>query len=946
MAKPVKVWLPAFMRFISLIRITSKECPEPVPIVPYEGQKRFLRELVAGLNGDVHHFTVLKSRQLGISTILLALDIFWLYMHPGLQGALICDTAQNLEIMRGTITEMLESLPPRYRVPIRSHNRTGLVLANGSRLQYMSAGKNKNSGLGRSRALNYVHATECSSWGDQKGLDSLLHALAEQNPNRLYVFESTALGYNLFHDMWEEAKSDARQRAIFIGWWSKDTQQIARDDEDFERWWGEQPYLTEEEAKTAKIVEAEYGWRITEEQWAWYRRKSFNAKDEHSLLEEQPSTEHEAFQATGNSFFSLKKITADMDFLSHNQVAYTGYKYTLGKRFLQMRMEETKIPDEVDLKVWENPVEGAKYVLGVDPAYGRDEDKDRSTIEVWRCFADKLVQVAEYSTPMPETRHVAWVMAHLAGCYRDCMINLEITGPGGETLLELNNLKLQMQHDVGQRELVASLNPNWALDQARWYLYHRPDSMGPGYAYAWKCLDLSTPLPTISGWTTMGDVQPGDFLLDESGKPTRVLGCSPVQEGKRCFRVTFDDDSSIVADEEHLWPVYFPARTGGADRIVKTVDLKPGKHAIRRPPALDLPSAYLPIDPYVLGVWLGDGCSTSGTFFASRTDHPAMAANLRACGVELGEPYFQRENLAATTIMGLKVVLRWIGVLGDKHIPQAYLRGSRDQRLALLQGLMDTDGTVGRRANGSAQLSFSTSNKRLADQFCELLRTLGIRPQVTVRDRRLKYRGENVSCATAYQIGFTTADPVFRLPRKRVTQAEGSRPARTRPHRIVSVEGVDSVPVRCVLVDSPSHLFLAGTSMVPTHNTSFENKQRICYRMREFYDLDELIPRSMFLLDEMRTFVQDGGKLAASGSNKDDRVMATALACIAYAEWIKPGMIVLGQTYEAEMKKQAERNRPNLAVIDWIVPNFLENQRRARESREHEDHMLRLLGDS
>lgn len=614
MAKPVKVWLPAFMRFISLIRITSKECPEPVPIVPYEGQKRFLRELVAGLNGDVHHFTVLKSRQLGISTILLALDIFWLYMHPGLQGALICDTAQNLEIMRGTITEMLESLPPRYRVPIRSHNRTGLVLANGSRLQYMSAGKNKNSGLGRSRALNYVHATECSSWGDQKGLDSLLHALAEQNPNRLYVFESTALGYNLFHDMWEEARSDARQRAIFIGWWSKDTQQIPRDDEDFERWWGEQPYLTEEEAKTAKVVETEYGWKITEEQWAWYRRKSFNAKDEHSLLEEQPSTEHEAFQATGNSFFSLKKITSDMDFLSHNQVAYTGYKYTLGKRFLQMRMEETKIPDEVDLKVWENPVEGAKYVLGVDPAYGRDEDKDRSTIEVWRCFADKMVQVAEYSTPMPETRHVAWVMAHLAGCYRDCMINLEITGPGGETLLELNNLKLQMQHDVGQRELVASLNPNWALDQARWYLYHRPDSMGPGYAYAWK--------------------------------------------------------------------------------------------------------------------------------------------------------------------------------------------------------------------------------------------------------------------------------------------------------------------------------------------TSFENKQRICYRMREFYDLDELIPRSMFLLDEMRTFVQDGGKLAASGSNKDDRVMATALACIAYAEWIKPGMIVLGQTYEVEMRKQMERERPQMAVIDWIVPNFLENQRRARESREHEDHMLRLLGDS
>lgn len=612
MAKPTKVWLPAFMRFISLIRITSKECPEPVPIVPYEGQKRFLRELVAGLNGDVHHFTVLKSRQLGISTILLALDIFWLYMHPGLQGALICDTAQNLEVMRQTITEMLESLPPRYRVPIKSHNRTGLVLANGSRLQYMSAGKNKNSGLGRSRALNYVHATECSSWGDQKGLDSLLNALAELNPNRLYVFESTALGYNLFHDMWEDAKSDPTQRGIFIGWWSKDTQQIPETDERFQTWWGEQPYLTEAEEKTAKTVQDEYGWTITPQQWAWYRERAFKAKDEHSLMEEQPSTEHEAFQATGNSFFSLKKISADMDFLTHNQVAYTGYRYTLGKKFLQMRMEETTIPDEVELKIWESPVEGAKYVLGVDPAYGGDEDKDRSTIQVWRCFADRMLQVAEYSTPMPETRHVAWVMAHLAGCYRDCMINLEITGPGGEVLLELNNLKLQMQYG-DQRELAGGLNPSWALDQARWYLYHRPDSMGPGYAYAWK--------------------------------------------------------------------------------------------------------------------------------------------------------------------------------------------------------------------------------------------------------------------------------------------------------------------------------------------TTFENKQRICYRMRELYDLDELLPRSMFLLDEMRTFVQDGGKLAASGSNKDDRVMSTALAVIAYVEWVRPGMIVQGQTYEVEMRKQMERDRPNMKVIDWIVPMHFANQKKDRESREY-DQMMRLLGDS
>jgi hypothetical protein len=254
MAKPVKVWLPAFMRFIELIRITSKDHEGPVPIIPYEGQKRFLKMLTDGLEADVHHFVTLKARQLGISTILLALDIFWLYMNPGLQGALISDTSDNKEIFRQTITEMLESLPPGYRVPIKSHNRNGLVLANGSRLQYMSAGKNKNSGLGRSRALNFVHATECSSWGDQKGLDSLLRALSEQNPNRLYVFESTALGFNLFHDMWEEAKTDTTKQAIFIGWWSKDTYRLERGSSEYQRFWTPRPSLSEEEQATADEV--------------------------------------------------------------------------------------------------------------------------------------------------------------------------------------------------------------------------------------------------------------------------------------------------------------------------------------------------------------------------------------------------------------------------------------------------------------------------------------------------------------------------------------------------------------------------------------------------------------------------------------------------------------------------------------------------------------------
>jgi hypothetical protein len=484
MAAPPEHWLPAFMHFISKIRITSKELEKPTAIIPYDAQTRFLEAMASGLQEDIHHFVCLKARQLGISTILLALDIFWLQMFPGLQGALIADTGDNKETFRETITEMLDSLPAGYKVKVRRHNRNALILANGSRLQYMSAGKAGNTGLGRSRALNFVHATECSSWKDQVGLDSVRAALALENPNRLYIFESTALGFNLFYDIYEEAKDSGIQKAFFIGWWAKEIYRIRENTSEFDRWWNINPELTEEEdALTLEVLE-EYGHQITPEQWAWFRRESFN-KSQSSLHSEFPTTERLAWQSTGFPFFSMNRVNQDQVFIRNQRVTFNGYRYELGEKFLAMKCSPTTTLDDIELRVWEDPKPDGVYVMGVDPAYGRDEWKDRSVISVWRCYSDKIVQVAEYATPWPETRHVAWVMAHLAGCYRNVIINLEITGPGGSVMQELNYLRQQMQYGK-LKEIAADLNPEWALDQARWFLYHRVDSMGPGYMYNWK----------------------------------------------------------------------------------------------------------------------------------------------------------------------------------------------------------------------------------------------------------------------------------------------------------------------------------------------------------------------------------------------------------------------------------------------------------------------------
>jgi hypothetical protein len=106
-------------------------------------------------------------------------------------------------------------------------------------------------------------------------------------------------------------------------------------------------------------------------------------------------------------------------------------------------------------------------------------------VSVWRCFADKLVQVAEYATDVDLTMHAAWVLAHLAGNYEDCIINLEITGPGGLVMQEFTSLRNQL-NDPRYVAAIHNRSLDGFINAARWYLYHRPDSMGKGYVYNFK----------------------------------------------------------------------------------------------------------------------------------------------------------------------------------------------------------------------------------------------------------------------------------------------------------------------------------------------------------------------------------------------------------------------------------------------------------------------------
>jgi replicative DNA helicase len=161
------------------------------------------------------------------------------------------------------------------------------------------------------------------------------------------------------------------------------------------------------------------------------------------------------------------------------------------------------------------------------------------------------------------------------------------------------------------------------------------------------------------------------------------------------------------------------------------------------------------------------------------------------------------------TVQGL---LRTLGVLGSKHIPAAYLRASEAQRRSLLAGLLDTDGTVA----PSGAVQFCVTSRRLAGDSHELVVSLGYRCSLTTKP----VKGRTAASPTAYTLTFSTTDEVFRLERKRLLHKERRSPGRTSERLITAVRPIPSVPVRCVEVDSPDHLYLASRSMVPTHNST------------------------------------------------------------------------------------------------------------------------------
>ena len=350
----------------------------------------------------------------------------------------------------------------------------------------------------------------------------------------------------------------------------------------------------------------------------------------------------------------------------------------------------------------------------------------------------------------------------------------------------------------------------------------------------WKGLPLDTEISTLEGWSTIKDVQEGDTIFDKDGNPTKILHKSEVHHNP-CYKITFDNGDTIVADHEHRWEISFSTSKSSkyhgeyktqvmtTEEIATYLDSISEKRTsyniprIVNPKPIKLENKELPIDPYVLGCWLGDGSKQCGAI-TNETNN--VLEEIQRRGYALGDDISSEGSTPTYTILGIYGKLKKLNLINNKHIPIIYQRASYEQRLDLLRGLMDTDGYYNSKRK---RFVMETSQDWQCYDFIKLLASLGIK--ATKFDIIKKLNGKEFH---AYSINFSTRglNPFLMRNQDIVYPTRDSCTYRN----IDKVELVETVPTQCLEVDSPSHTFLCTDKMIVTHNT---NKK---IDLKGFYD--------------------------------------------------------------------------------------------------------------
>jgi hypothetical protein len=440
-----------------------------------------------------------------------------------------------------------------------------------------------------------------------------------------------------------------------------------------------------------------------------------------------------------------------------------------------------------------------------------------------------------------------------------------------------------------------------------------------------KAQPLSSKILTPTGWKLMGDIQLGDEVITGDGSVTKVTGVFP-QGKKPIFKVQMSDGATTHCCDEHMW---LTKNQNQRDRkkdwtvrslreIRKTLHLhknngrKDRNHSVPMVGPVQFEKQELPIDPYVLGVLLGDGC-LAGNFDITISDDEIAdkfwARLKQKHSLSMKQDYLSCKTYSVTengSRNGMRNILRGMGLWGcrswEKFIPREYLFASVQQRLDLLHGLMDTDGTTDGHST-----TFDSSSKDLADAVAFIVQSLGGKCSRSIRKPCFEYKGEHKAGRDSYRVFISMPNGFKSFWVDAKAEKEIAR-TKYQPCRMVdSVEYIGDDDAQCIMVDHPSHTYVTDDFIV-THNSTLIYNWSLNIALGQPWSKRRCRKGKSLIIQSDEPLVDTSEKLGVIG----------------YAEsGLEPGDIEFWETWRfahmTQLEDYVRKHKPSFIAIDSLT---------------------------
>jgi hypothetical protein len=947
-------WLDAFREFIGHLRIDSKELEGPQPLLDniYESQKMFLEQIAEGLERDIHHFVCLKARQLGVSTISLAVTLFWITVHEGIQGALITKDEGDRDKFRIILDRYIQSLPKGLRVGTNKFNRSNLVLENGSVLDFVVAGTKKASGggLGRSRAWNLVHGTECSSWGSVEGVASMKASMAQKHPNRLFMFESTARGFNLFHDMWAEAEDDdLTQSAFFIGWWAKEDYCFLEGSEKFNHFWT--GTLDDGEKILVDQVSEKYGYEMTSGQIAWHRWARTHLISDAALMDQEypwcvgaetrvgtdrgivPISEIAPGVLTANGLVvasgptgeaQLFRVRTELGYefrgtANHPLISIAGKELPLSESMGKaVQLCIPRAADEVFVCQWRaGPVVHSVTI---------DEDMARL---VGLFMGDGSMQRNAFS--MACDAKDMDVVEECVRLIRDIFgqaAQVRSTSKGGKEVRITSELVYRTFRSLGL------LRTDTGKTQRR---VHVPEFIWRSPAHIIR--EFLRGLFEADGFN--GYKSPRVVLFSKYPEFLRDVQLLLLAFGITCKRHsatrknpthTYQANEVILRKEE---AIAFNERIGfmSARKRMRYLERPEKRTSGAQSVPMRLVDTVKSIEPcgkeQVFNLTV-EGCPLfdAGGILTHNTADQAF--------IMTGRAFFPTRRLSDDIAWIKKERLPFRGFryhMGDNFLAtQVEQVGSPAEADLRIWEEPHPNGVYVIGADPAFGRSDENDQHALQVLRCYADRAVQVAEYGTAVPETYQFAWVLSHIAGSYRnvwVNLEINGPGAAVMRElqHLKQLINNGYLKVDAEHRGLAEVFDAVKWYLY-----HRIDAIGGSYMYNWKTSADNKLQIMSELRDNYALRALRLRSIRLLEQMQRIVQDGAAIEASGHGKDDLNFALALANKAWIEWVRPSMIGNGLTYDVVTEKERmEREAPQATMMTTIVADFFKDRERARE---------------